>query len=695
MKKLALYVVLALITSGLNFPSHSAERLLLGFEPAEIKTAMEKLKDKPLLQDGDEFVFLQRISGSFGGYEWSVANPRISPNRSTEGKYALKSIAPIPHTADDNEVYPWSRRSCAIFSTMTGAPENVFDGFFPRNWSGFDSMRLEVWIDRPETGFDTVLMIHIGDEDLDPPLEAEYTVPTGKWVTLEFDLERGSTERGLKLERICYFLLRLGPKQQAKKVRIWREWEKATIYVDNIRLCNRNDPANFPVLRCNNSFEYKTIPYAVEYKIGKGEKDVPIVTGWKQVDPSMPKPVLPPREPCPRGAVQPCIIDLSSYKEIDCLHLESLYTTEEVSAFDSRRILVTFCCSLPRRWFPAHDQNITLALGTLDGGTTWAGLDGSQLPTPVMIAHHAPGTVVAMDGDIIIFADWGCQNPGHNYPMHKGFCRRTVFTGNGWWLSPFYFIDAHGHHCVNFQTGVRLPSGRIWTVWEHAGRARSELCARFSDDGGISWQSWVEPGKVSMIPGLYGCNAISAVPLGEHVAVLVRDHAYTGQMTVFDGKTWSLPVRTVDSYRQKAVSVNSREIYIAGHGGVWRWDGSSWKHELTAGNHPKDGPVPALAVCGNTVLCFDLDESKTKLLCWRRISDKWLGPHTVVSEETRITSFATQRYAPQDFAPVVYVCSEKKETIDELIKQGANPRHVRRFKPWIKLIKVPVTTDIN
>lgn len=668
-----------------------AEKLLLGFEKEEIEAAMKKGNPKapPFWPDGDEFLFLQKSVNS-GGYDWGYQAPRISPEKATQGKYALKPVVPITDTADSPPPRPRIDRNWALFYTTTGDPARFYDALLPRDWSGYPLLRIDFRVERSATKADTVIIVDFGDLDLDPPPACPYAVPTDTWVTLEVDLERAAKERGLQLDQMCYLMLRLGPLQKARKEQYRRNDEKATFYIDNIRLATRSAKAEYPVLRDDTPFTFTPKHYAVEYDLTKDEKGQFRYSGWKQAGLEMPKPGDAKPEPGPAKLEGPFVIDLTAWdKEIDCAHLESLSLCEDIAAFDPKRILLPFRCSVSKRWFFAHDVAITLAIGTLDGGTTWKGLDGDRLPTLLMAAHHAPGETVAIGGELLLFADWGCQNPGHNYPADKGFCRRTVFTGETWWLSPFYFVDAHGHHCVGFQTGTRLASGRLWALWEHPGRARTELCAKYSDDSGATWHGWREPGKVPVIPDLTRCNSASIVPYGEHVAVVVRDGSYTGRISFFDGKTWSKPAPSPSAYQQRAVSVGARDIYVYGNGGVWRWDGNEWKHEFAAGGHAKGGALPELAVCGQTVLCFDRDKTMTKILCWRRTRGEWKGPEEVASEETAITDFSTQRYAPADFAPLAYVCKEADETVRQLVEKGANARRVRRYKPWIKVLKVP------
>ena len=131
-------------------------------------------------------------------------------------------------------------------------------------------------------------------------------------------------------------------------------------------------------------------------------------------------------------------------------------------------------------------------------------------------------------------------------------------------------------------------------------------------------------------------------------------------------------------YKQTAVSRGGKEIFSSGKGAVKRWDESAWKAELKT-------KLARLAVCGEVVLCFDIDETGKKILCWINAGGEWKGPDVVVEEETPVFDFAVQRYAPADFVPVAYNCWSSEEAA----KKGRGYGKAWDLKPWIQVLKVP------
>ena len=670
------------------------EKLLQGFEKEALVGTAGPRKGRRYVFEVKDDVIRFGPTHPGGGYSW-YANPVLEAHKGevTEGEYALKSVLPIAGGGRGIRGVS-TLRNAAILASYEGFDSRVdgktFDTLFPRGWSGYELLRIDIRAERPETGHDTQVRLFICDDVLDPPLVCHYDLKPKRWVTIELDLGRAVKERDLNLKQMRFFLLGLGPDQKYRKPRTRRDREKGIVYVDNIRLARRDAPARLPVLKDETSFKItKPRAYAAEYVVGKDDKGRVYARGLRAASMEMPKPAEFERVPAPKALGEPVTIDLTKFKGLAISHLG---LGGEPAALDAKHIIVPLSAdfhSVPRHSFAAHDGKITLAIGTTDGGVTYKGLDGSDRPTVVMISHHAHGRAFAFGGELFVFADWGCWNPGHSYPMDKGFVRRTVFTGRGWWVSPYYFVDPHQLHCIGGHTAVRLRSGRIWHVWSPAWSFRpTGTCAKYSDDGGRTWQTWNDLGKFSFIPRLYGGHS-SVVPYDGHVAVLVRRGMNQAMMSTWSGEGWSRPVKIPPVYRHNAVSPGGKDIYLAGEGGVWHFDGTKWKHELHTTPHPKSGAKPKLVVSGGTVLCFDRDKALKKVLCWRKVGGKWSKPGELVSTETSV-SFSVPKQAPRGFVPLVYVVGETKEVIDELIKKGAHPRHVRRIKPWIKLLKVPV-----
>jgi len=691
MRGIAIHLSVLLVLASVACAGEGGEKLLQGFEKAEQEKAAAACKWL-IIEKGEDGGERFREKHSAPTYSWLCHNPPfravmgIGKGEATEGEYAIKQVFPLVRPRPRRPRGD-TQRNQAIFTTY-GGTGNFYDSFLPRDWSGYALLRLDVRVDRPETGKETNLVLNFADDVLDPPLWRQYKIPSGKWVTLEADLEGAVKDRALALDAMSHLLLWVAPEQTFKDGTTGRRGEVTTYYVDNIRLAPRGAAAKLPVIKDERAYEVE-LPraYAVEYDVVKDKRGRASI-GWKVAPMDMPEPAKLERAPAPAKLEAPVVIDLAAYKELDIDRLGKLTLGEELAAFDSQRIIVPFRCTIRERWFPAHDPGVTFVLATTDGGATWKGLDGEARPFPFTISHHRPGFCVGVGGEMFVFSDFGCQGIGHSYPSDKGFVRRTVATKDGWWVSPYYFVDPHQHHCIDHQIAVRAPSGRLWNVWTNTWyRGENAVCAKYSDDGGRTWRAPVAPGSVPCVPGTFA-GVSDIVPYGEEIAVFVRAGGNKAVWNVFDGKKWTGAKKCPGPYRLRVVSTGAKEIYMVAKDGVWRWDGKDWKKEITL-------PVPSraspnqLAVCGESLLCFHLDETKKKILCRRRAGNIWSAPVAIATEETEIEGFVTQRYAPPGFAPVAYIAKESAEVIEALIKKGVIKRKARQSRPWIKLLKVP------
>jgi hypothetical protein len=142
------------------------------------------------------------------------------------------------------------------------------------------------------------------------------------------------------------------------------------------------------------------------------------------------------------------------------------------------------------------------------------------------------------------------------------------------------------------------------------------------------------------------------------------------------------------------------EIYVSNQTGPVQWyDGKTWRAFTVPGRTGKRGRI---AVCGaKTLLFVETDESGKALLGWRKkAGSEWQGPRTLVTEKTEICSVAFQRYAPEAFAPVAYLCvSPDSARVKAAMGRGRHYDIIHGFdqyppgktplEPWIKVLKVP------
>lgn len=157
------------------------------------------------------------------------------------------------------------------------------------------------------------------------------------------------------------------------------------------------------------------------------------------------------------------------------------------------------------------------AVGTVDGGKTWRGVDGYDWPT-VMGGHisKVPPRLTDIGSNIGGVWQFGCGGLGgvgaSDYPVDMMFFVRTVLTEKGYQKSHKYFVSGDPRHCHNVGSRdlVMDQPGRIWGVWGGVDRFASGRFATtissastwvyYSDDGGVTWTSWRGAGFNGAIP---------------------------------------------------------------------------------------------------------------------------------------------------------------------------------------------------
>lgn len=149
-----------------------------------------------------------------------------------------------------------------------------------------------------------------------------------------------------------------------------------------------------------------------------------------------------------------------------------------------------------------------------------------------------------------------------SYPVDKGFCRRLMFTDTEkWWMSPYYFVDPYGQHCINQKTAVMERKGRIWTAWTQPGINGTDLYLSWSGDGGATWHGCQGDGK---LPRVHGVSpwAVCLIPYGQGVAVFSRKGHELVMLMAFDDKTWTEPKKYPSLYGQQLFELSDDEIYL-------------------------------------------------------------------------------------------------------------------------------------
>ncbi len=474
-------------------------------------------------------------------------------------------------------------------------------------------------------------------------------------------------------------------------------------YADNIRLAKKGVRSAHPVLEGRRSVYTAKLPrsYAVEEHMLRDDFPKPLVIP-KDVEPVrqskfgvnlMQRPLVIPAaavlpaevkiEP-PKGPIEqtePSVAPIRDMIVKGCLDTKAennnIYNSVRLScvaASDPKHILVGFYIfsmgSLragPTAQVPLG-RWCTAAIATVDG-KTWRGLDGSEWPT-VMGGNisKVPPRQVDVGGNIGGVSQFGCSAIGgagaSDSPVDMMFFVRSALTERGYWKSPKFFVSGDPRHCHNVGSGdlVLAPSGRIWGAWAGVDRFASGRFSRvvnskstwlyYSDDGGVTWQSWRGVGFNGAITFL-GDRQVRVAPYRGHVAVFG-----TKGWTVFDGKEW------------KPFAVPGRK-----------------------------GARGQISVCGWKRLVFiEPDETGRKLLMWQREGAEWRGPKEIFTEEKPIVQLKTPRYSDASFVPVVYMCTsgvelpKAPEGERTFWPYGFNsyPSMRTPHEPWIKVFVVPV-----
>jgi hypothetical protein len=344
-----------------------------------------------------------------------------------------------------------------------------FRTMMPADWSGADRFRLDVKTSGPPVR----VRLELEDAFIPDPVVRTYRVPGGKWVTLEADLARAARERGLDLARMAVLTVMIVERIEGK--------QDFTVWLDNLRLLG---------------------PDADE-------------RGTVVADPS---PMAPP-----------------VHKEGKVVELPPV--SLETTASDGRTVGVipfggggyTLMKVMERAIGGFGDGGVILVNGpavylSRDAGRTWTGLDGKPKPTRLSGdhrgRHRATATVLGTD-ILAAFCTRHCSGGGGRTRNHF---TRAVRADGRWTFGPEIVMETGVRHCTDRFSIVRTPSGRIWCAWNHTARLnRTEIRAKFSDDGG---ETWLDAGLNALVAA-GGCNGWAfegpfLAPFGDEVICVWR-----------------------------------------------------------------------------------------------------------------------------------------------------------------------------
>ena len=739
------------------------EKVLFSFEREEVErlfTSDDPTNTVQIYENGDFSFRRHKPIEDFQEREMqSILPVRCVREKSSEGKYSCKVVeiidrlfyrAPsfrMPRILSEDLWLKTPQANLRLPELLNTA--GWFDVVFPRDWSGWERLRVDVFVQNAQA---ECLMLEVEDDLVEPPVSMTYTgFETGQWVTLELDLVQAVKERGLNLARMNNIWIRMKLKDVFTLTRSMREmWEKkdyqglealkTIAYVDNIRLCRADAPCRTPVLKGVRSQYTINLPraYAAEehYLQSNMEYNFDYFPTVRAAELKMPEQAKIKFKPGPLHPQAPEIIPIRDMIKKGCLkdependRMHSNIRLTCVSALDADRIIVAFDLfgtgSL-RTGITADrivGNNSAVAVATTDGGRTWKGLAGTDWPTIVGGNQtKPPGRLWDLGGNIMAASPFGClgiRSAGVGYPVDRTFFIRSVFTGDGWWVSPHYFVTGEPRHChwMWWVDLVEASDGRLWMAWESVdrygyGTARTySILVYCSDDGGKTWQSWRGAGFNGMVPSfgstLRNRRYVKVVPYGKYIAVFAGE-----QWSYFDGEKWS-EVETTGVEPWGAVSCGN-EIWLSSPAGPEKWyDGKTWREFSVPGRVKEDRGL--ITICGRVQPVYIAhDATWKKLLCWRRDRNGvWQGPEELVSEQTVIKQIAAPRYSPTDFVPVAYMCltqeAEKKNKGEPITRKTPGNQHYHgtppsklfwtypsgywEHEPWIKLLKVPVRND--
>ena len=741
-------VVMAVAGFACSASAVEGEKLLFGFERSELDTVIKagKTIDSFKVLDNGDFHFFAPGGGYFHEREITSIRPmRCAQELVSQGQFSCQFREQF-FTPESLGAYPKRHVSYPMFRLPRlgslplhlGEPQanlrtpellntsGWFDLMFPEDWSGYELLRIDMFVHKVDQV--DCFRMEIEDDLVEPPVSITYPVPpAGKWITLELDLEKAVTERKLNLKKMRNMWIRMNIKdaekhalemQEIRKKLDLIEKKRFTANLDNIRLAKRGTASKYPIIKGERSLYTKKLPrsYATEeYHDVKSTIRKYIWPDMKPIDKAMPAAAtVEPRKSQAYSKVpsvipvQKMILNMCDKKTDKNLRIHDSVRLTSLVAVDDQQILLAFYIMNARNLknrskdkSATHTNGYAVGVKTRDGGKTWTSIDGTEERPTVFGGNTSklPFRMVDIGNDVAGITYFGCSaivGVHTGYPADRVFFTRTVFTGDKWWKSPKYFVSGDPRHCHDIEWGdiVRLKSGRLWMGWNGKDRRWYEtgpLCsyAYYSDDEGVTWNSWREPGLSGSIPNLKG-KYLRVVPYGDYIAMFGSDN-----WTYFDGKKWSPYKRTgVGGLGPWHALSFGKEIYLASEKGPKRWyDGATWKDfELTGrtGSHGKMGN------CGDKVLVFvERDKSGKKLLCWRKQAGaEWSGSEVLLEEKTRINRIAHQRYAPAGFMPIAYTCDfdgpKKKPEKFAIYKfSGFYPWDRRAFEPWIKVLKVP------
>src|SRR5262249_43302258 len=225
-----------------NSAEPPSEKLLLGFEEAEVKQWAEALKGTRTdakTKEGTSYVHLVTgPNGSPSAQQW-----RFFKGKASQGDYAMGLSLMGPSEGHAFKVPADAQRYFSMYRNngLTVYALNTcgtFRRLMPMDWSAYDRLRLDVYCeDVAQT-----IRVQLEDEEIAPPVDRPMVVKPGKWTTLEIALRAAEKTRRLDLKRMATLVVAV-VKAEGKPTK------NPSALLDNVRLSSASAPTTLPVVR--------------------------------------------------------------------------------------------------------------------------------------------------------------------------------------------------------------------------------------------------------------------------------------------------------------------------------------------------------------------------------------------------------------------------------------------------------------
>jgi hypothetical protein len=520
----------------------------------------------------------------------------------------------------------------------------------PTDWTGFDSLELNVRKDKPGT---VGLAVALEDRAVSPPVIRRFTLlEENRWHTLRVPIEPLGEVLNLKDMVNFWVIVEASPAD-------------VELRVDDVRLVKGDGGGKLPVLTDSSPVEETYEKLAAELvAVIPSEARHNVNTLEGEVQPPPPEPGRDSRE-----FTRPAEVEEFGLLELSRAEMKSFTRRVfphglEVGG-DKSAIIIT------------HPSRFAY---TTDAGKTWKKRSSCFRGT-----NSWRSEISGDRGDLLFVGLGTCCGGG--LPTTFYF-RRLVAGGDGWKLGPAYPVDRDTRHCEDHYDVLRLDSGRIWAAWNHCQRFGGYgLHAKYSDDDGRTWKA---PEAGPALPGSVGKCGLGTdpklFPLGEGVGCLWQDNSRGVHFNRHDGKSWSAAADLKTRGPVSAASADGKGACAVVGGGrngpvrVLGLDGDTWTEDLKPAGL---GHLTARRESGRLhyVYTENREGGKSRVMMISRDGGKWGTPREVFKPGQKHAGYQTvivsvPRWSPEEFVPAAVVGLRGTKNWKDVV--------------WIQVLKVPV-----